>query len=498
MYAVRLLPTLVIVLLIAVLARADDRAPVPDAEAQAKAEKLIKDLFKADYAKRRASDWQELATKLLQQAEDTMDDPTSRFVLLREARDLATRAGDLDLALRAIGDLSKDYVVDAAEMKANALEKVAGLTVGVRTNQALAEVALAAYGEAVEGDNYDAAVRLLKVAESAAKKSRSTNLATLAQNRRKEMELIQTEAEGVKKHLKKLEKDPKDPDASVEVGKFLCLLKGNWEKGLPLLAQQGADEKLRDLAKKDLAAPTQPNDQVEVGDGWWDIGGSETGLAKWQLQKRAETWYKQAAPDLTGITKSRIDKRIKEVETIALNRGEIPPIYTKVQAAVKAGKTKDSRQMGGGDVPFRSVSQAGSILVGFDVGYGQFVGNPVIHALRPIFQTPRGKVYGPVYGVATAGMDHVEAKPGYAVGAITVKAGLGVDGLSVTFMEIEGDGLNRNKSYETKWLGGMGGGAKTKLAGDGSFVVGVFGKLTKDLKAINGLGVVSVTISKTD
>jgi hypothetical protein len=498
MYAVRLLPTLVILLLTAAMVRADDRAPVPDADAQAKAEKLIKDLFKADYAKRRASDWQELASKLLQQADETMDDPTSRFVLLREARDLAARAGDTDLALRAIGELSKNYVIDAPDMKANALEKVAVQTAGVRTNQALAEAALAACGEAVEADNYDAAVRLLKVAENAARKCRSTNLTTLAQNRRKDMELVQREAEGVKKHLKTLEKDPKDPDANVEVGKFLCLLKGNWEKGLPLLAQQSADETLRDLAKKDLAAPTQPNDQVEVGDGWWALAGSETGLAKWQLQKRADTWYKQAAPDLTGITKSRIDKRIKEVETLALSRGEIPTIYTKVQAAVKAGKTKDSRHMGTGDIPFRSVSQGGSILVGFDVGYGQFVGNPVIHALRPIFQTPRGKVYGRVYGVATAGMDHVEAKPGYAVGAITVKAGLGIDGLSVTFMEIEGDGLNRNKSYETKWLGGMGGGPKTKLAGDGAFVVGIFGKLTKDLKAINGLGIVTVTTAKTD
>jgi hypothetical protein len=498
MYPVRLLPTLVLLLLPAALARADDRAPVPDADAQAKAEKLIKDLFKADYAKRRASDWQELASKLLQQADETADDPTSRFVLLREARDLAARAGDADLALRAVGELSKNYVVDAPDMKAGVLEKVAGLTVGVRTNQTLAETALAACGEAVEADNYDAAVRLLKVAENAARKARSTNLTTTAQNRRKDMELVQKEAERLKKYFKALEKDPEDQDATVEVGKFHCLLKGNWERGLPLLARQKADEKLRDLAKKDLAAPTQPNDQVEVGDGWWALAGTETGLAKWQLQKRAETWYKQAAPDLTGITKSRVDKRIKEVETQAVSRGEIPTIYIKVQSAVKAGKTKDSRQMGTGDVPFRSVSQGGSILVGFDVGYGQFVGNPVIHALRPIFQTPRGKVYGPVYGVGTAGMDHIEAKPGYAVGAITVKAGLGIDGLSVTFMEIEGDGLNRNKSYETKWLGGMGGGAKTKLGGDGSFAVGIFGKLSKDLKAVNGLGLVTVTTTKTD
>jgi hypothetical protein len=491
MHAVRLLPTLGLLLLAGTLGYADERAPVPEAEAQAKAEKLIKDLFKADYAKRRPADLQDLANKLLQQAGETMDDPTARFVLLREARDLAARAGDAELALKAADELVKNYAVDAGEMKAAVLEKVQPLTAGTQANQALAEDALSATTEAVDADNYAAALRLLKVAQTAAQKARSIGLAAQVQGRHKEVEQLQKEAESLQADFKTLQKQPRDPDASLKVGQFLCLLKGNWDKGLPLLAQ-GADEKLQALAKKDLAAPTQAAEQVEVGDGWWNLAESEKDLAKWRLQRRAEHWYKQAAPDLTGLAKSRVDKRLKEVEAIAMRRGEAPTLYQKVQAAVKAGKTTDSRQMGGGDTPFRSVSQGGSILIGFDVGYGRFGRNAVIHAIRPIFRTPRGKVNGPVYGVATEGMDHVEAKPGYAVGAITVKAGLGIDGLSVTFMEIQGDGLNPDKSYETKWLGGPGGFAKTKLGGDGGFAVGIFGKLNNSMK-LNGLGIVSLT-----
>jgi hypothetical protein len=497
MNRVRLLATLGLMLLAGSSLRADDRAPVPDADAQTKAEKLIKDLFKADYAKRRASDMLELAAKLLQQAEETMDDPTSRFVLLREARDLAARAGDPDLALKAIEELAKNYVVNSPELKAGALEKVQALTITILANQTLAEIALAAVTEAVEGDDYDAAIRLLKVGQSAAQKSRTSNLITSAQNRRKEVEQLQKEAASLKDDFKTLDKQPKDAEANLKVGKFLCLLKGSWEKGLPMLAQ-GADDMLQELAKKDLAAPTQPSDQLEVGDGWWSLTESETGLAKWHLQRRAEFWYKQAAPDLTGISKARVDKRLKEVETLAVRRGEVPSVYLKVQAAVKAGKAKDSRAMGTGDVPFRSVSQAGSLLVGLDIGYGSFVGNPVIHGIRPIFQTPRGKAYGLLYGVPSTKIVRIEAKPGHAIGAITVKAGLGIDGLSITFMEVEGDGLNPSKSYETDWYGGMGGGPKTKLGGDGSFVVGIFGKLSRDLKAVNGFGIVSVSTAKSD
>jgi hypothetical protein len=71
-----------------------DRLPVPDQASQLKAEKTIKDLFRTEYAKKKSADQVELAGKLLKQAEETNDDSTGRFVLLREARDIAARAGD--------------------------------------------------------------------------------------------------------------------------------------------------------------------------------------------------------------------------------------------------------------------------------------------------------------------------------------------------------------------------------------------------------------------
>src|SRR5439155_25557043 len=70
-------------LLAAPLLRADDRKTPPDADAQAKAEAQIKDLFKDDFAKRKPADLQALASKLIQQAADTKNDPAGQFVLLR-------------------------------------------------------------------------------------------------------------------------------------------------------------------------------------------------------------------------------------------------------------------------------------------------------------------------------------------------------------------------------------------------------------------------------
>src|SRR5207249_1218509 len=64
-----------------------------------------------DYAQKAPIDRQILASKLLQQGMDTADDPAARFVLLREARDLAAGAADAATASRAIVSLGKFYTV---------------------------------------------------------------------------------------------------------------------------------------------------------------------------------------------------------------------------------------------------------------------------------------------------------------------------------------------------------------------------------------------------
>jgi hypothetical protein len=112
-----------------------------------------------------------------------------------------------------------------------------------------------------------------------------------------------------------------------------------------------------------------------------------------------------------------------------------------------------------------------------------------------MYQAERGPFMGRYYGYPSSKVVRAVAKPGYAVGGVTVKAGLGIDGFSVTFMEIKGDALDPEKSYKSDWLGGQGGGGPTPLAGDGSPVVGIFGKTSGDKVpriGLNGFGLVTV------
>jgi hypothetical protein len=141
------------------------------------------------------------------------------------------------------------------------------------------------------------------------------------------------------------------------------------------------------------------------------------------------------------------------------------------------------------DPAFKDEAPEGGLLVGFEVGLGQFVNNPIVVAIRPIFRTADGKEErGKQHGADTRRLVSVQAKPGYAVGAITVKAGLVVDGFSATFMEIGADGLDPSKAYESEWIGGKGGDAETRLGGSGMPVVGLIGHENARTKACTGLG----------
>ncbi len=58
--------------------------------------------------------------------------------------------------------------------------------------------------------------------------------------------------------------------------------------------------------------------------------------------------------------------------------------------------------------------------------------------------------------------------------SIKVKAGLWVDGMSVTFMEVRGPSLDPGTAYTSQWFGSTDGRNETAL-GDNTIVVGIHG-----------------------
>jgi hypothetical protein len=142
---------------------------------------------------------------------------------------------------------------------------------------------------------------------------------------------------------------------------------------------------------------------------------------------------------------------------------------------------------GGRDQQYRDIAPPGGLLVGFDVGLGKFGKNDVVRAARPIYRVGDQESSGQQFGTELDRVVTAKAKPGYAVGAITVKAGLTADGFSVTFMRIDGDHLDPTDAYESDWLGGQGGAPPKRLGGDGRYVHGIIAKQNKKNQC-TGLG----------
>src|SRR5262249_43078345 len=225
---------------------AADPLPVPDEAAQAKAEKVVRDLYKEDYTKKKPAEQVEFARKLLKVADDTRDNPAARFVMYREARDLAARAGDLDLALDAGDTTAKVFAVNVIEFKTAALQ-VADRTPTVPARD-VAETALEIVDDAVKGDDYAGAAKLLELAARAAGRARNE----WAAGGVKEGAATRKASAAPEPDRKALRANPDAPAAAAKVGRFLCLVKGDWDAGLPLLAK-GNDPKLKAAAEKDLA-----------------------------------------------------------------------------------------------------------------------------------------------------------------------------------------------------------------------------------------------------
>lgn len=143
------------------------------------------------------------------------------------------------------------------------------------------------------------------------------------------------------------------------------------------------------------------------------------------------------------------------------------------------------------DPEFTEMAPEKGVLVGFDVGMSTFVNREVVGTLRPVFRVGRQEMFGEIHGTESKRTVNVVAKDGYAVGAISVKPGIGIDGFSLTFMKIAGDKLDPNDSYTSDWIGYKGVGKPTTQDGGGKPVVGIIGKVTKmTSKNATGIGLI--------
>ena len=290
------------------------RLPVPEADALEQAAAKVRNLYQKDFARaRRAPQRLALARKLLDEATATDDDPVARFALLCEARDLGVELARPELILASIDEMAKRHQIDAPEMKAERLKEAAGAARTATARRAIAEACLALVDDAVVCDRFAVAMEHARTAYDAADKAGDKRLRDEIVVRGKQVLALEKEFQRVEEAEKALANKRDDPEANLIRGRYLALVKRDWDHGLPMLAK-GSDPQWQALAQKDLADPSDPQAQLALADAWWEMAQAKSELARGSLLVRARRWYQAAMPQLSGADKTRVIARLAEIK----------------------------------------------------------------------------------------------------------------------------------------------------------------------------------------
>jgi len=294
------------------------KPPVPDEAALSEARRKVREVFHDRYAKAlKPEEKGALARDLLNEAIDTTDNPVARYVLFVEARDLAVQAGSASLVSEAIEQMAKHYDVNEREEITRTLFEAVARPLLSAARRDLAVEAIDQVEKAIRDDDYEAAATLAKVANTLALKGIDATTAKEAEALMAEVPLLKQQYESSLEAAKALAADPANPQANLALGKYYCFFKREprWTQGLPLLAK-GDDAVLKALAEAEagVSAASEAAEKVELADQWHEASNSVDKEIREQVRARAAYWYKQALGDLSGFTKTRVEKLLEEID----------------------------------------------------------------------------------------------------------------------------------------------------------------------------------------
>lgn len=316
------------------------RLPIPGEAAQQQATKVVQDLYRTDYDEAKtAAAKKQLARKLLAQATSSEVSTAEQYVLSRLARDVAAQADDARLAMEAVDRMAEKFAVESTAMKAAVLRASSRSAKAQSGHKVVADLAIDVAGEALRADQLETAAELAKLAQSETAKLRDKDAMLRSRALVKEVQDAQKAFAEVETALARLKLQPDDPQANLALGRYYCLVRRDWEKGLPHLAR-GSEAQLKAAAEQDLACvravwkpaagvappdPVRAAIAVRLGNAWWECGQQARGRIREGLLLRAGRWYQEvlAGPE-AGIHYASIESRLAAIREV--QRHAPPPL----------------------------------------------------------------------------------------------------------------------------------------------------------------------------
>ena len=284
--------------------------PIPTGEDQARVRKLFREVYARQLADPSAKGRKALAQQLLDDAAKTKDAPVDQFVMLVGARQAAVDAGDVESAMGADAELCKLFVVDIQGSRLELFTRLSKTARGSVSCTALSKAALRQADDAIAHGEFDVARQFVDAAVVASKGGENVALIAETNAGAANVRAVAAAYGQLDKSLAILREKPGDPEASLAVGRFYCLMVGQWPTGLGFLAA-GSDAKLKAAAKADM----EGSDAAAIAEQWRALADREGVIAKRHLRSRAAKWYRDAMGTLTGLARAKVEGQLAELSS---------------------------------------------------------------------------------------------------------------------------------------------------------------------------------------
>ena len=300
------------------------KAPVPDETKRARVMAMVEEVYGKELAAATSvEDKTALVKKLLAAADVAGENPVDRYALLERARLLAAETGADTTALDIVEVTAREYRVDRPALKADTVRRLAAGVTEAPNAERVARAAIVELPRWIAEGRFDAAGEAARAAveasaqcDDAALRKRAISWETAV----KEAPARRSEYEAAEKEL---QQQADDPGANTTAGRYLCLVLGDWEKGLPRLAK-GTDPSLGQLAGRELRPPTIAAEQFALGTAWWSAAQAAESPAHEQMLRRAGAWYRTVQPELTDTLNDALVNR--RLQTLAAAGIRVQPI----------------------------------------------------------------------------------------------------------------------------------------------------------------------------
>ena len=284
------------------------KLPIPDDSAQAEARAALREKYKKEYNSKQGPARLALAAHLILLGRDLSAKPIEQYAVFSEAGELAMRQGDCLLAFLAVDELAKRFEINASKKKAAVL--------GIATRRArtpaaealMIESAVTEAEQSLAAGQFEAWPAALHQLEAAIpKKSPLIQALRERESRLNGLSELHAARDAA---AKKLEAELNDTAANFELGRYYCLVKKDWDAGLPLLAKNGKGP-LSTAAARVVSQPSETDAQVALANAWWELADAERdGPLGVLMQQAAAHWYEQAMPRLAGNDLDKVEQRL--------------------------------------------------------------------------------------------------------------------------------------------------------------------------------------------